>query len=67
MRSRLSLFPLMAVLAGVVSCQKAPVADPQPEIPALKTFYATRNSTNINIRGRSKFALVCNKSIIYNI
>ena len=41
MRSRLSLFPLMAVLAGVVSCQKAPVADPQPEIPALKTFYAT--------------------------
>ena len=41
MRSRLSLFPLMAVLAGVVSCQKASVADPQPEIPAAKTFYAT--------------------------
>ncbi len=32
-----------------------------------KTFYATRNSTNINIRGRSKFALVCNRSIIHNI
>ena len=41
MRTRLSLFPLMAVLAGVVSCQKAPVADPQPETPDLKTFYAT--------------------------
>ena len=41
MRCRLSLFPLMAVLAGVVSCQKASVADPQLEIPALKTFYAT--------------------------
>ena len=41
MRTRLSIFPLMAVLAGVVSCQKAPVADPQPETPALKTFYAT--------------------------
>ena len=41
MRTRLSILPLMAVLAGVVSCQKAPVADPQPEIPDLKTFYAT--------------------------
>ncbi len=40
MRSRLSLLPLMAVLAGVISCQKAPVADPQPDIPAAKTFYA---------------------------
>ena len=41
MRTRLSILPLMAVLAGVVSCQKAPVADPQPETPDLKTFYAT--------------------------
>ena len=41
MRNSLSLLPLMAVLAGVASCQKAPANDTQPDIPAAKAFYAT--------------------------